>query len=107
MASNRATMASFCVTGGIAHEGLGRPPRIRQKIRATEIPASRFVSLNSRNHFPLPHEPAWATFIEDLNAFLPADGKTGRSRGLALNTGLGAAARDPTATVRTTIEAFS
>jgi DNA-binding NarL/FixJ family response regulator len=50
---------------------------------AAAIANARFVPLNSRNHVPLPHEPAWATFIEELNAFLPADGRTGRSRGLA------------------------
>jgi DNA-binding winged helix-turn-helix (wHTH) protein/pimeloyl-ACP methyl ester carboxylesterase len=37
---------------------------------AAGIPGSRFVPLPSRNHLLLEHEPAWATFLRELGAFL-------------------------------------
>jgi DNA-binding winged helix-turn-helix (wHTH) protein/pimeloyl-ACP methyl ester carboxylesterase len=37
---------------------------------AMSIPNARFISLESENHIPLPHEPAWARFTGELVAFL-------------------------------------
>jgi pimeloyl-ACP methyl ester carboxylesterase/DNA-binding CsgD family transcriptional regulator len=35
------------------------------------IPGTRLVTLNSRNHFLLPHEPAWRQWLEEVGEFLP------------------------------------
>jgi pimeloyl-ACP methyl ester carboxylesterase len=37
---------------------------------AATIPNARFVVLESENHVPMPGEPAWATFIAEIRAFL-------------------------------------
>ena len=37
---------------------------------AAGIPSARFVPLDSRNHLILEHEPAYARFIEEIEAFL-------------------------------------
>ena len=39
---------------------------------AALIPGARFVLLESRNHILIEGEPAWARFIAELGAFLPA-----------------------------------
>lgn len=41
------------------------------RILAREIPGARFMALDSRNHFMLPKEPAWAELVDALAAFLP------------------------------------
>jgi len=33
------------------------------------LPRARFVSLDSANHIPLEHEPAWAQFLDELRRF--------------------------------------
>lgn len=38
---------------------------------ASAIPDARFVPLEGRNHILLADEPAWATFVRELDAFLP------------------------------------
>jgi hypothetical protein len=38
---------------------------------AAEIPAARFVPLQSRNHLILENEPAFARFLQEIRAFLP------------------------------------
>jgi pimeloyl-ACP methyl ester carboxylesterase len=40
---------------------------------AASIPSARLVALDSENHFVLADEPAWAKFVEEMEAFL-ADG---------------------------------
>jgi pimeloyl-ACP methyl ester carboxylesterase/DNA-binding winged helix-turn-helix (wHTH) protein len=43
---------------------------------AARIPGARFVSLDSRNHILLEHEPAWPRFLDEVRRFLaeePAD----------------------------------
>lgn len=40
---------------------------------ATLIPGARMVSLDSRNHVLLEHEPAWSRFVEEVRAFLAAE----------------------------------
>jgi DNA-binding winged helix-turn-helix (wHTH) protein/pimeloyl-ACP methyl ester carboxylesterase len=37
---------------------------------AAAIPHARFVALESENHVPLPDEPAWPTFVGEIEAFL-------------------------------------
>jgi pimeloyl-ACP methyl ester carboxylesterase/DNA-binding winged helix-turn-helix (wHTH) protein len=37
---------------------------------AAAIPNARFVALESENHVPMPDEPAWPTFIAEIDAFL-------------------------------------
>jgi pimeloyl-ACP methyl ester carboxylesterase len=37
---------------------------------AMSIPNARLISLDSENHIPLPGEPAWAKFTDELVAFL-------------------------------------
>lgn len=40
---------------------------------AAGIPGSHFVSLDSRNHLLLGHEPAWHDFLREVRAFLDVD----------------------------------
>jgi pimeloyl-ACP methyl ester carboxylesterase/DNA-binding CsgD family transcriptional regulator len=40
---------------------------------AALIPQARFVPLETRNHILLPEEPAWNTFRQELQAFLPPE----------------------------------
>jgi pimeloyl-ACP methyl ester carboxylesterase/DNA-binding winged helix-turn-helix (wHTH) protein len=40
---------------------------------AAHIPNARFVSLDSKNHVLLEHEPAWARFLEEVRSFLAAE----------------------------------
>jgi len=37
---------------------------------ASAIPNARFVALESENHVPMPDEPAWPTFLTEIEAFL-------------------------------------
>jgi pimeloyl-ACP methyl ester carboxylesterase/DNA-binding winged helix-turn-helix (wHTH) protein len=37
---------------------------------AQQIPDARFVELDSRNHFPLSHETAWETYVEEIVGFV-------------------------------------
>jgi pimeloyl-ACP methyl ester carboxylesterase len=37
---------------------------------AARIPNARFVILESENHVPMPDEPAWPTFLAEIEAFL-------------------------------------
>jgi class 3 adenylate cyclase/pimeloyl-ACP methyl ester carboxylesterase len=39
---------------------------------AESIPGARLVSLDSRNHIPLSHEPCWPMLVHELRAFLDA-----------------------------------
>jgi pimeloyl-ACP methyl ester carboxylesterase/DNA-binding winged helix-turn-helix (wHTH) protein len=45
-------------------------PFDRGRCIAASIPNAKFVSLESENHVPLPSEPAWQTFIAEIEAFL-------------------------------------
>jgi pimeloyl-ACP methyl ester carboxylesterase/DNA-binding CsgD family transcriptional regulator len=54
-----------------AHGDL-RVPFEEGRLLACLIPGARFVPLQSRNHFLLESEPAWAQFVSELRAFLPA-----------------------------------
>lgn len=47
-----------------------RCPFDEGKLVAASIPGSRFVSLDSRNHLLLEHEPAWHEFLHETRAFL-------------------------------------
>jgi pimeloyl-ACP methyl ester carboxylesterase/DNA-binding CsgD family transcriptional regulator len=37
---------------------------------AASIPGARFVPLEGNNHIPLPHEPAWTVFANEVSRFL-------------------------------------
>jgi pimeloyl-ACP methyl ester carboxylesterase/DNA-binding CsgD family transcriptional regulator len=54
-----------------AHGDL-RVPFEEGRLIASLIPGARFVPLQSRNHFLLENEPAWAQFLSGLRSFLPA-----------------------------------
>ncbi len=44
------------------------------RMMAARIPGSRFVTLDTENHVPLPDEPAWGTLLREIEAFAtPAD----------------------------------
>jgi len=43
------------------------------RLLAAGIPGARFVLLDSPNHLMLEHEPAWARFVSEVEAFLSAD----------------------------------
>jgi pimeloyl-ACP methyl ester carboxylesterase/DNA-binding winged helix-turn-helix (wHTH) protein len=45
-------------------------PRELGLMLAHGIPSARFVEIDSRNHFPLPHEPSWDRYIEEILRFL-------------------------------------
>lgn len=42
------------------------------RLLARTIPGASFVEISSRNHFPLPKEPAWEAVMDALDTFLPA-----------------------------------
>lgn len=48
------------------------PPLEQGRRLAALIPDSRFVSLESRNHILLEHEPAWQQFLDEIDRFLAA-----------------------------------
>jgi len=45
-------------------------PRELGLMLAKGIPNARFVEIESRNHFPLSHEPSWEGYIEEILGFL-------------------------------------
>ncbi len=47
-------------------------PHEQGRLMATSIPDARFVTLESENHVLLAGEPAWAKFLEEVEAFLEA-----------------------------------
>lgn len=49
------------------------------RLLAQIIPGARYLQLDSANHFLLPEEPAWATLVEELHAFLPPPDTGGTS----------------------------
>jgi len=67
-----------------------RVPLEEGRILASLIPQAQFVSIKSRNHVLLEHEPAWREWLDEVRAFLPAameegpvfDGLTRREREL-------------------------
>ena len=50
----------------------GSIPREMGLLLAREIPAARFLEIDSRNHIPMPHEPVWPRYIDEICAFLSA-----------------------------------
>lgn len=49
-------------------------PRELGLMLAQQIPDARFVELDSRNHFPLSHEAAWKTYVEEIVGFVEKQG---------------------------------
>jgi pimeloyl-ACP methyl ester carboxylesterase/DNA-binding winged helix-turn-helix (wHTH) protein len=45
-------------------------PRELGLMLAQQIPGARFAELDSRNHFPLPHEAAWQTYVDEIVSFV-------------------------------------
>jgi DNA-binding winged helix-turn-helix (wHTH) protein len=45
-------------------------PSEQGRILASEIPNAKFVSLDSRNHVPLPQEDSWTRLIDETHGFL-------------------------------------
>jgi pimeloyl-ACP methyl ester carboxylesterase/DNA-binding CsgD family transcriptional regulator len=43
------------------------------RLLASNIPGARLVPLDSANHIVLEHEPAWGTFVSEVQAFLAPD----------------------------------
>lgn len=50
------------------------------RLLAALIPGARFVSLESRNHVLLEHEPAWSRFADEVRRFLASDTEAGDAR---------------------------
>jgi pimeloyl-ACP methyl ester carboxylesterase/DNA-binding CsgD family transcriptional regulator len=50
----------------------GRIPFEQGRALATLIPGARFAALDSRNHWVVDTEPAWAQFTAEIDAFLPS-----------------------------------
>jgi pimeloyl-ACP methyl ester carboxylesterase/DNA-binding CsgD family transcriptional regulator len=50
----------------------GRIPFEQGRALATLIPGARFVALDSRNHWVVETEPAWARFTAEIDNFLPS-----------------------------------
>jgi hypothetical protein len=40
------------------------------RILASEIPNAKYVSLDSRNHVPLPQEESWNQLVRETQSFL-------------------------------------
>ena len=49
----------------------GRIPFEQGRTLATLIPGARFAALDSRNHWVVDTEPAWAQFTAEIDSFLP------------------------------------
>ncbi|WP_189641609.1 alpha/beta fold hydrolase [Paramylibacter ulvae] len=47
-------------------------PSSQGRVLASEIPNAKYVSLDSRNHIPLPQEDSWKRMINETEAFLEA-----------------------------------
>jgi DNA-binding winged helix-turn-helix (wHTH) protein len=45
-------------------------PSSQGRLLASEIPNAKYVSLDSRNHVPLPQEDSWTRMIDETEAFL-------------------------------------
>ncbi|HET7731274.1 MAG TPA: alpha/beta fold hydrolase [Usitatibacter sp.] len=61
-----------CPTLVLHAQGDLRVPFDEGRLLASLIPGARFVPLSGRNHFLQEREPAWAEFVAQLRAFLPA-----------------------------------
>jgi pimeloyl-ACP methyl ester carboxylesterase len=58
-----------------------RVPFEEGRLLASLIPGARFVPLDSKNHIPLEHEPAWQEFLRAVWGFLGAGEGIGRPPG--------------------------
>jgi pimeloyl-ACP methyl ester carboxylesterase/DNA-binding winged helix-turn-helix (wHTH) protein len=67
----RPLMAGITVPTLVFHcQDDGAVPFEEGKLLAASIPGAKFVSLPSRNHLVLEHEPAWKIFLRELGEFL-------------------------------------
>jgi len=70
-----------CPTLVMHARGDAMVPSEEGRLIAGLIPHARFVLLEGRNHFLLPHEAAWKQFFEEFHSFVPA-GTPSRGTGL-------------------------
>lgn len=56
----------------------GALPFEQGRLIASRIPLARLVALQSRNHFLLPRDPAWAAFVSEVRQFLREDDDVSR-----------------------------
>jgi pimeloyl-ACP methyl ester carboxylesterase len=61
-----------CPTLIVHSRGDRRVPESQARELAAQIPGSRLVLLNSRNHILTADEPAWPVFIDEVERFLAA-----------------------------------
>jgi pimeloyl-ACP methyl ester carboxylesterase len=54
-------------------------PREQGLMLAHGIPNARYVELDSRNHLPLSHEPAWQDYVAEITSFLGSSDGTSRT----------------------------
>jgi pimeloyl-ACP methyl ester carboxylesterase/DNA-binding CsgD family transcriptional regulator len=59
----------------------GRVPLDEGRRVAGAIPGAEFVTLESRNHILLRHQPAWLRFLEEIERFVGADTRSGHLAG--------------------------
>jgi hypothetical protein len=58
----------------VAHPRADRViPFSEGRLLATGIAGARFLPLDSAHHILLPEEPAWATFLSELYAFIGSE----------------------------------
>jgi len=67
----KAAARVACPTLVIHAERDAAVPVEEGRLLAQIVPGARFLQLDSANHFLLGEEPAWATLLEALHAFLP------------------------------------
>ena len=68
-----------CPTLVIHSHGDSRVPFAEGRMVASAIPGAQFVTLDSRNHILLAHQPAWRQFLTEIDHFVhghPADAET-------------------------------
>lgn len=74
-----------CPTLVLHCHGDARVPFDEGRRIAATISNARFLPLESRNHFPLEGEPAFAAAVQAIRAFLPASGATSNAAFSALS----------------------
>ena len=72
-----------CPTLALHARGDRRVPFEEGRLVASTIPGARFVPLETDNHVLLPQDPAYAHFLAELRAFLPAAPGRSASRAFA------------------------
>lgn len=67
----KRSLHSVCAPTLVIHALADAVQPIEQgRILASEIPNAKYVSLESRNHIPLPQEESWSLMVSEINSFL-------------------------------------